>query len=140
MGRADYLALGDWNVQCFECGKKRKASQTVKNWQGYYVCPEHNEPRQLQDFARAVPDNQTPPWTQPWPKASYTYTNQQIGQGDGVNKVYQLGSGLYTVTITGVFVNGVVATYTDNGTGQITLTSIPAKYTIITASGSENVT
>ena len=67
MGRADYYAPGDWNVVCFECGRKRKASMMKKNWQGYWVCPEHWEPRQPQDFVRAVPDQQTPPWVQPMP-------------------------------------------------------------------------
>jgi len=66
-GRADFLKLGDWNVVCFECGRKRKASMMKRHWQGYYVCPEHWEPRQPQDFARGVPDVQTPPWTQPMP-------------------------------------------------------------------------
>jgi hypothetical protein len=67
MGRADYLELGDWNALCYECGRKRKASTLVRHWQGYYVCPEHWEPRQTQDFVRAVPDIQTPPWAQPPP-------------------------------------------------------------------------
>lgn len=66
-GRADYLALGDWNAVCYQCGRKRKASELKKHWQGYYVCPEHWEPRQAQDFVRAVPDTQTPPWVQPMP-------------------------------------------------------------------------
>ena len=65
MGRADYLALGDWNCVCYQCGRKRKASQMKKHWQGYWVCPEHWEPRQQQDFARAVADNTVPPCTQP---------------------------------------------------------------------------
>lgn len=65
MGRADYLALGDWNARCSMCSFKRKASTLTKNWQGMWRCPEHNEPRQPQDFVRAVPDVQTPPWTQP---------------------------------------------------------------------------
>mgnify|MGYP003644772567 CR=1 len=68
MGRADYLALGDWNAQCYECGRKRKASTMIKHWQGYWVCPEHWESRQPQDFVRSIPDVQTPPWTQPWPE------------------------------------------------------------------------
>ena len=67
IGRADYLELGDWNTVCFECGRKRKASMLKKHWQGYYVCPEHWEPRQPQDFVRSVPDIQTPPWVQPMP-------------------------------------------------------------------------
>lgn len=66
-GRADFLQLGDWNAVCYQCGRKRKASTLLKHWQGYYVCPEHWEPRQPQDFARAVPDVQTPPWSQPMP-------------------------------------------------------------------------
>ena len=64
-GRAEYLDLGNWNVVCYECGRKRKASSMKKHWQGYYVCPEHWESRQPQDFVRAVPDVQTVPWAQP---------------------------------------------------------------------------
>jgi elongation factor P hydroxylase len=64
-GRADYFAMGDWNTICYECGRKRKASTMKRHWTGYWVCPEHWEPRQTQDFVRNVVDNQTPPWTQP---------------------------------------------------------------------------
>ena len=63
-GRADYLKLGDWNAACSMCGCKRKASELVLNWQGQYRCPKHNEPRQPQDFVRAVPDIQAVPWAQ----------------------------------------------------------------------------
>ena len=65
MGRADFLDLGNWNAQCFRCGMKRKASELRRQWQGYYVCPEHWEPRQPQDFVRAVPDQPGVPWDQP---------------------------------------------------------------------------
>lgn len=64
MGQADDLRLGDWNARCSMCNKKRKASELVKNWQGMWRCPEHNEPRHPQDFVRGIPDIQTPPWTQ----------------------------------------------------------------------------
>lgn len=66
-GRADYLELGDWNAVCYQCGRKRKASMLRKHWQGYYVCPEHWEARQPQDFVRGVPERPTPPWVQPMP-------------------------------------------------------------------------
>lgn len=66
-GRPDYFAMGDWNALCWECGRKRKASSLKKHWQGYYVCPEHWEPRQPQDFVRSVADIITPPWVQPPP-------------------------------------------------------------------------
>lgn len=64
-GRADYLELGDYNAACSMCGRKRKASQMVRNWQGLYRCPEHNEPRQPQDFVRSTKDVMTVPWAQP---------------------------------------------------------------------------
>lgn len=137
MGRADYLLLGDWNTQCFQCGFKRKASTLVRNWQGYYVCPEHNEPRQTQDFVRGVPDNQLPPWVQPWPAAIYTYTNQTMGFGDGVTQTFQLGSGIDNVTVTGVFVNGVAASYTATALGLCTITPAPALNARVTGNGTE---
>lgn len=83
-GRADYLALGDYNAVCYECGRKRKASELKKHWQGYYVCPEHWEPRQVQDFVRNVPDVQTPPWTQPMPTDTFRSTTT-LGIEDSVD-------------------------------------------------------
>jgi len=65
MGRADYLKLGDWNARCSMCSFKFKAGELTKNWQGMYRCSRCQESRQPQDFVRAVPDIQTPPWTQP---------------------------------------------------------------------------
>ena len=64
-GRADYFAPGDWNASCSLCGRKRKASQLVKNWQGFYRCPEHDEPRHPQDFVKGIQDVQAVPWSQP---------------------------------------------------------------------------
>lgn len=64
LGRADYLEDGDWNAVCSMCGRKRKASTLVRNWQGMWRCEVHNEPRHSQDFVRGVPDVQTPPWAQ----------------------------------------------------------------------------
>lgn len=70
-GRADYLDLGNWNVVCFQCGRKFKAFEMRKHWQGYWVCPEHWEPREAQDFVKGVPDNPTPPWVQPEPADTF---------------------------------------------------------------------
>jgi hypothetical protein len=138
MGRADFWADGDWNVQCFQCGFKGKASQMERNWQGYWVHPEHNEPRQTQDFVRGVPDNQTAPWVQPWPAVVYEYTNTQIGIGDGVTTQFQLGDGLYATTVTSVYVNGTSVSFTTNGYGLITITA-PARFAIVTATGTETM-
>lgn len=64
-GRADFWQPGTWNAACSMCGRKRKANEMVRNWQGLYRCPEHNEERQPQDFARGLPDNMQVPWAQP---------------------------------------------------------------------------
>lgn len=65
MSAGSYYKPGDFNAVCFLCGKERKASELRKHWQGYYVCPEHWEPRHPQDFVRGIPDNQSPPFVQP---------------------------------------------------------------------------
>ena len=64
-GRADFLELGSWNVACSMCGRKHKANTMERNWQGLYRCPEHNEPRQTQDFVRGVKDDPSVPFAQP---------------------------------------------------------------------------
>ena len=51
-----------------------------RHWQGYYVCPEHWEVRQPQDFVRGIQDIQTPPWTQPMPADQFTYVCTPEGQ------------------------------------------------------------
>lgn len=71
MGQADFLKLGDWNAQCYECGRKFKAGTLKKHWKGYWVCPDHWEPREAQDFVRGVPERQTPPWVQPQPAPKF---------------------------------------------------------------------
>ena len=67
MGKADFLRLGDWNAVCYECGRKFKASDMLRHWQGYYVCQDHWETRQPQDFVRGTKDHQTASWTQVTP-------------------------------------------------------------------------
>lgn len=66
-----YFKMGSWNATCWRCGKVQKADDMVKNWQGYYVCPKHNEPRHPQDFVRGVTEHPEPPWTQPQPKTKW---------------------------------------------------------------------
>ena len=79
-GRADYYDEGGYNALCYECGRKRKASDLVKHWQGYYVCPEHWEARHPQDFVRGIKDIETPPWVQ---DAGYTLSTGVLGSVGG---------------------------------------------------------
>lgn len=62
MGRADFLVEGDWNALCDACGRKQKGSTLRLQWNGLWVCPEHWEARQPQDFVKAVPEHPTPPF------------------------------------------------------------------------------
>lgn len=66
-GNADYLKRGDWNAACDRCGTKTKASNLRKEWDNLYVCSICFELRQPQDFVRATPDKQAPPWTRLMP-------------------------------------------------------------------------
>ena len=72
MSGADYYESGDWNAMCYRCGGKFKASELHKYWAGFYLCSRCWNPRQPQDFVRSIPDNPSPPWTQPWPRDIYT--------------------------------------------------------------------
>ena len=83
-GPADYLALGDYNAICYDCGRKYKASELIRSWEGFYVCERCWHPRQPQDFVRGVPDKQTPPWTQPRPADVFTGPGLFIATEDDV--------------------------------------------------------
>lgn len=81
-GRADFFEEGDYNAACSMCGRKRKASQLVKNWMGQWRCPEHNEVRQPQDFVRGVQDIQSAPWVQ-----EQTDINVQVCTYNGISAI-----------------------------------------------------
>ena len=100
MGQADYLELGTWNASCSMCGHKFKANQLTKNWQGQYRCSRCQESRHPQDFVRAVPDVQTPPWTQP-PSAEAVSQLPTLALNDSDDVDAIEVSGTPTITITG---------------------------------------
>ena len=78
-GPADYLKPGDWNAICYDCGRKAKASDLVKNWKGHYVHPWHVDiTRHPQDFVRGIPDKQAPAWVQPYPADTFSLTDPII--------------------------------------------------------------
>jgi hypothetical protein len=64
----DYQDLGQWNVFCAYCGRKRKAGELVRDAEfamGLWCCPEHADQRHPQDFARGVKDDMSVPFSQP---------------------------------------------------------------------------
>ena len=56
---------GDHNAICDSCGRKFKASDLKKRWDGLYVCSDDWEPRHSLDFVRSYPDKITVDWNRP---------------------------------------------------------------------------
>lgn len=61
----NYYRSGDNNLTCDVCGKKIKASESRRRWDGFQVCSEDFEERQPQDFVRARADKISVPVVRP---------------------------------------------------------------------------
>lgn len=70
----NYYLHGSWNAICQSCGRKFKAVDMRRRWDGLLVCMDDFEYRQPQDFVRARVDHQTPPWTSPRPGDVFIHT------------------------------------------------------------------
>lgn len=139
-GQADHLVLGDWNAACSMCGRKRKASEMVRNWQGLYRCPIHNETRQPQDFARGIKENIGVPWAQ-LELIEFTSINATFPLTTTVGSLVLPSA----VSVGAVFppwvtpaVGGIAWSFASGGAG-ITITSPNSLYTTFTGSGSGTV-
>lgn len=131
----DYLELGDWNAACSMCGRKRKASELVKNWQGMYRCPEHNEPRQPQDFVRPVPDIQTPPWVQPKPDPTYAQPTNFITTSGNASVATTAGQ----TSILNIYEGVTVPTLTITGSGTLIINNYGIVSAVVNASATLEV-
>lgn len=115
-GVRDYLDLGTWDVMCAYCGRKRKATELVRDREfayGLWACPEHADFKHPQDFARGVKDDMSVPFAQP-PVVSFveldvdfpltitpeelTLTLAKYGIATGTGLVLITGSGEELVT------------------------------------------
>jgi len=67
MSRNQYIS-GQWNLICDSCGKKIKAGQAHKRWDGLIVCLDDYEQRHPQDFVRARQDKISVPFSRPRPE------------------------------------------------------------------------
>jgi hypothetical protein len=70
MSRADYFAPGQWNFYCDLCGRKNKSGNAMLTWDGHYVCKEHKEVRNPQDFVRGVVAEAAIPWRRSYSQAT----------------------------------------------------------------------
>lgn len=66
---------GNWIADCDVCGRKYKASELIKRWDGLMCCSDDWEIRQPQDFVRGVADTQIAPWLRPEPEDQFIILN-----------------------------------------------------------------
>jgi len=64
----NYLDSGNWNALCDSCGRKFKASQLLRRWDGLMVCKADYEVRHPQDFLRVQKEKIAVPWVRPYPQ------------------------------------------------------------------------
>lgn len=69
---------GDWIALCDVCGRKYKASNLKKRWDGLMCCDDDWEIRQPQDFVRSIADTQIAPWLRSEPANSFVAVTQAI--------------------------------------------------------------
>jgi len=62
---------GDWLTICDVCGRKYKATNLKKRWDGLMCCDDDWEIRQPQDFVRGIADTQIAPWLRSEPSNSF---------------------------------------------------------------------
>ena len=72
MGRENYYKPGSWYRVCDRTGFVVRAERTRKEWDGLIVRGRSFELRNVQDFVKGVPDDQTVPEARPKP-AVYTF-------------------------------------------------------------------
>lgn len=63
----NHLVSGDWNVLCDSCGRKFKASQVMRRWDGLIVCKDDFESRHSSDFLRVPKERISVPFVRPYP-------------------------------------------------------------------------
>ncbi len=80
--RGNFLAI------CDDCGKKYKASELRKRWDGLMVCVKTcYEERPMQDFVRAAIDHMSVPWSRPENSDSFVDTFVVLPFDDNENTV-----------------------------------------------------
>lgn len=65
MPNLGYYERGTWDAQCDECGLGFKFNRLQLRWDHAWVCGSCFEPRQPQDFVRAVRDDPSVPVSRP---------------------------------------------------------------------------
>lgn len=108
----------EYNALCDVCGFKKKASELMKRWDGFMVCKEDWEPRNVLDFYRTRNDAHLLPFTRPDDTGETSWTPTITGGTSG------------TATAIGSYITDIngVSTYSI----QLTPTSASASWTNLT--------
>jgi hypothetical protein len=120
MGKGWTYNSGDWNATCDSCGRKFKASQLKKRWDGLMVCEADWEPRHSLDFVRSRADKQTPPWIRP--KAQLIF-NHILGVYEvlPISETFSRTAVYYRDEADNIYLTDVI---TDRHTGRVLADSI----------------
>jgi len=63
----NYYKQGTWNIVCYVCGKKYKANEVKKRWDGAYVCSKDYERRHDLDLLKVQPEHNNVKFVRPYP-------------------------------------------------------------------------
>ncbi|CAB4132270.1 hypothetical protein UFOVP248_9 [uncultured Caudovirales phage] len=94
----NHLILGNWNALCDSCGRKFKATDLQKRWDGLFVCREDWEQRHPQDLLRVQREQISVPWARPYP-ATDTYVPDPMNPVNDETDLAWNGSALNFVGI-----------------------------------------
>jgi hypothetical protein len=80
----NYLDLGNWNSLCDSCGRKFKALDLRKRWDGLLVCKEDFEVRHPSDFLRVKGEKISVPYSRPEPTDTFTGYTCSLYESQGI--------------------------------------------------------
>jgi hypothetical protein len=122
----NHLILGNWNALCDSCGRKYKASQLRKRWDGLMVCEEDWEQRHPQDLLRVQREQISVPWSRPYPaQDTFIPENLWINPTDSLGYTEQLAKDIRKYIINEIYseaaLNGAgLNVYAINATDTVT--------------------
>jgi len=110
----NHLLLGNWNALCDSCGRKFKALDLQKRWDGLMVCREDFEQRHPQDLLKVQREKIAVPWSRPYaaedtfiPENLWTKPEDHLGivETNAMDVVKRFGVTYSTDTLNGFALN-----------------------------------
>jgi hypothetical protein len=117
----NHLLLGNWNALCDSCGRKFKAFDLQKRWDGLMVCQEDFEQRHPQDLLKVQREKIAVPWSRPYaaedtfiPENLWTKPEDHLGINETMvkNIVKRFGYARSDDTVNGFTLNSFPLNFT----------------------------